>query len=92
MELICKYKENKFFEKKLRERYSEDISGIIIKWLECDLFYIMKETSNKNIFILGKINEFSGDIKYTEKRYTIEDVMCRLIYEMDYTINCLRDI
>lgn len=87
MKLITNYKENECFEKKLKEKYPENISTIIMEWLEDGLAYVMKETSNENIFILGNIDRNNGSIEYTENEYTIEDVIGCIISEMEFALD-----
>ena len=87
MKLTCQHKENKIFETKLREKYSEEISNIVIDWLEDGLSYVMKETSNEDIFILGYMDRNDESIEYNEEEYSIEDAIGRIIPEIEMVLD-----
>lgn len=67
MRLASEFKENKTFERTLRDTYSKEVCDIVIEWIEEALAYTFKEISDSNIFVLGKINRNDKTIEYSDK-------------------------
>lgn len=87
MNLISEFKENELFEKTLRSIYPENICNIVIEWTDEALRYIFKKTEKKNAFKLGRFNTITKEIEYSNEFYTCEEVINRVIREMEYALD-----
>lgn len=87
MILMSEFKENQVFEKVLRESYSEEVCNIVIEWIDEALRYILKETEDKDIFILGRVDINTMEIEYSNEYYTCAEVISRVINEMEYALD-----
>ena len=87
MKQIAVYKENEVFERALRSKYSEEVSDIVLEWTEEALSYVYKDTADKDIFLLGMINRDDKTIELTDKEYSVQDVIQRVITEMEYALD-----
>ena len=87
MKLLSQIKENEVFERSLRENYSNEVCDIVIEWTEEALAYVFKETSDENLFVLGVVNRDNNTIEYTEEEFTLDDIITRVISEMEYALD-----
>ena len=87
MELVAMFKENEMFERSLREKYSDEVCDIVMDWTEYALAYAFKATSDKNLFRLGLVNRDDSSIEYTEDTLSLEDIISRVISEMEYALD-----
>ncbi|MBQ8997075.1 MAG: hypothetical protein IJ086_07430 [Clostridium sp.] len=87
MKLISKFKENEMFEKSLREKYSNEVCDVVMEWTEDALSYVFKATSDKTLFRLGLVDRDDNSIDYMEDMLTLEDIICRVISEMEYALD-----
>ena len=87
MKQIVEFKENEVFERTLRNNYSEEVSDIVLEWTEEALAYVFKKISDKDLFVLGTINRDDNSIEYIDEEYTVQDVIRRVIIEMEYALD-----
>lgn len=87
MKQIVEFKENEVFERTLRNNYSEKVSDIVLEWTEEALAYVFKKISDKDLFVLGTINRDDNSIEYIDEEYTVQDVIRRVIIEMEYALD-----
>ena len=87
MKQIVEFKENEVFERTLRNNYSEEVSDIVLEWTEEALAYVFKKISDKDLFVLGTINRDDNSIEYIDEEYTVQDVIRRVITEMEYALD-----
>lgn len=87
MKHLTEFKENEVFERTLRNNYSEEVSDIILEWTEEALAYVFKGISDKDLFVLGMINRDDNTIEYTDEEYTVQDIIQRVITEMEYALD-----
>lgn len=87
MKLTSKFKENEVFEKTLRNTYSEEVCNIVIEWIDEALRYVFKETDTRELFLLGRVDTNTGEIEYSNEDYYLEEVLTRVMKEMQYAID-----
>lgn len=87
MKLTSKFKENEVFERTIRNAYSEEICDIVIEWIDEALRYVFKETDTRELFLLGRVDTNTGEIEYSNKDYYLEEVLTRVMKEMQYAID-----
>lgn len=87
MKLTSKFKENEVFEKTLRNTYSEEVCNIVIEWIDEALRYVFKETDTRELFLLGRVDANTGEIEYSNEDYYLEEVLTRVMKEMQYAID-----
>lgn len=87
MKLISEFKENEAFEMSLRSNYSNEICNIVIEWTEEALAYVFKETLDKEIFKLGRINRDDKTIKYTDEEFTLDGIIRCIMNEMEIALD-----
>ena len=87
MKLTSKFKENEVFEKTLRNTYSEEVCNIVIEWIDEALRYVFKETDIRELFLLGRVDTNTGEIEYSNEDYYLEEVLTRVMKEMQYAID-----
>ena len=87
MKITAEFKENREFEQKLRETYTEKVCDIIIEWIEEGLSYVLKKSAVDNLFFLGLVDRNDNTIEYTEDELTLEDIISRITKEMEYALD-----
>ena len=87
MILTSKFKDNEVFERTLRNTYSEEVCNIVIEWIDEALRYVFKETDTRELFLLGRVDANTGEIEYSNEDYYLEEVLTRVMKEMQYAID-----